>query len=313
MAQAVAPANPSSAAPEAERSLSLLVEGAAMNMPEIDHESYKAFRANVTRTALASPDRLPNADKLAAIKTILHEFEKYRNSSETALRERLIGWRAVVTTLFCELLTMLGIDPNSEIARPLTFAIPSLNTAEEIQNFRNLLDVFLHPTGAESLAERAAAIKATDRSTANDNAAGLRGGGVAIEQVKRIMDRGGAGFVVVFRLSCLEIISQRFGLDAVQDCIMAVSAYLTSSLHADDSIYHWSDSSLLAIVQGRANEQILTAELQRIVAHNSEINIRVGERMIMLRIPLSFDITPVNKLKNAEDLYVISREQKNRW
>jgi hypothetical protein len=33
----------------------------------------------------------------------------------------------------------------------------------------------------------------------------------------------------------------------------------------------------------------------------------------MLRIPLSFDITPIKKLKNAEDLYVLSRDQKNRW
>ena len=35
-----------------ERSLTLLVEGTALNMPEIDAPSYKAFRANVKRLAL---------------------------------------------------------------------------------------------------------------------------------------------------------------------------------------------------------------------------------------------------------------------
>jgi hypothetical protein len=313
MAQAVASTPTASATPESERSLSLLVEGAAMNMPEIDHESYKVFRANVTRTALSSPDRLPAADKLAAIKTIVHEFEHYRNGAEAALRDRLTGWRAITSTLFSELLTTLGIDPKSDAALPLEQMIGRIKTSGEIQEFRDLLDAFLHPTGAESIAERASALKAADHSTANDNAAGLRGGGVAIEQVKRIMERGSSGFAAVFRLSCLEIISQRFGADAVEDCIMAVSAYLTSSLHADDAIYHWTDSSLLSILQGRANESILTAELQRISAHNSEINIKVGDRMIMLRIPLSFDIIPISKLKTADDLYVVSRDQRGRW
>lgn len=300
-------------APEAERSLTLLVEGTAMYMPEIDAVSYNNFRANVSKLAMQSPDRLPQADKLLAIKAILQEFEKYRNGAEEALKERQAGWRAVTTTLFRELLTILGIEPTSESALPLSQAIPGLKTAMDLDEFRRQLDLFLHPTGKESIAERASAMKKTDRSTANDNAAGLRGGGVAIERIKQVMARGGNGFVAVFRLSCLDIISQRFGPDAVEDCVMAVSAYLTASLHSDDSIYHWTDASLLAILQGRANEAILTAELQRIASHNSEINIKIGERMVMLRIPLSFEITQIAKLRNAEDLYVVSREKTNRW
>lgn len=276
-------------------------------------KAIKVFRANVTRTALASPDRLPNADKMAAIKTVLQEFERYRNGSETELKNRQSSWRAVVSMLFRELVTSLGIDPASEGARSLAQIVGSLKTSQEIQDFRSQLEDFLHPNGAGTAMDRASSLKVADRSTANDNAAGLRGGGVAVEQVKMLMERGGAGYVALFRLSCLEIISERFGLDAVQDCIMAVSAYLTASLHADDLIYHWSDSSLLAILKGRSNEQILTAELQRISAHNSEINIRIGERMVMLRIPLSFDITPIAKLRAAEDLYKLSNARKDRW
>jgi len=313
MALLATPAKTSSTPPpDSERSLSLLVEGTAMNMLEVDHESYKAFRASVTKTALASPDRLPNADKMAAIKTVLQEFERYRNGSESELKNRQSSWRAVVSMLFRELVTSLGINPASEGTKSLVQIIGSLKTAQEIQDFRTTLEDFLHPTGYGS-AEKASSLKVADRSTVNDNAAGLPGGGVAVEKVKALMELGGAGHIAIFRLSCLEIISERFGLDAVQDCIMAVSAHLTSSLHADDQIYHWSDSSLLAILKGRANEKILAAELQRVSAHNSEINISVAERMVMLRIPLSFDITPIAKLRAAEDLYKLANSQKDRW
>ena len=102
------------------------------------------------------------------------------------------------------------------------------------------------------------------------------------------------------------MISQRFGSEAVEDCLMAVAAFLTQSLRSEDTIYHWSDSSLLAILQGRANEQILTAELQRIMYQNRETSVNIGGRATMLRIPLSFDLTSIDHLQSADDLCKIT-------
>jgi hypothetical protein len=169
---------------------------------------------------------------------------------------------------------------------------------------------FLHPTDARgNEKDIVSPLAKTDRSTANLNASGLRGGGSAVEHLERIMDQGGQGYVVLFRLSCLEMIFERFGPEAVEDCLMAISAYLTHSLHSDDTIYHWSDSSLLAILQRRVNEQILRAELNRIAAHNRDITITVNDRTIMLRVPLDFDIYPINGFGGAEDLYKLSPEK----
>ena len=50
-------------APAVDRCLSLTVEGAALNMPEIDADAYRAFRANVKEKAMQMPDRLPAALK----------------------------------------------------------------------------------------------------------------------------------------------------------------------------------------------------------------------------------------------------------
>jgi hypothetical protein len=94
---------------------------------------------------------------------------------------------------------------------------------------------------------------------------------------------------------------------------MAVSAFLTASLHNEDAIYHWSDSSLLAILQGRASEQILAAELQRIASQNRESSINVAGRTIMLRIPLAFDLTPISRLHTAEDLFRLSTQGTTKW
>jgi len=299
----------------ADRSLTLLAEGAALNMPDVDPEIYKGFRGKVSTLAMQMPDRLPESEKLLYIRTIVKEFENYRGVTETMLRNRQIGWRTLVSALLNELLANLGIDSVSPTALPLVNKVSNLSTAEEIESYSAWVHEFLHPGGAAApaAAGHAASLRTADRSTANDNAAGLRGGGAAVDHVKRVKQGGGKGFVALFRLSFLDVISERFGMEAVEDCIMAVSAYLTQSLRSGDAVYHWSDSSLLGVLENRANQQIATAELGRIVSQNREITISVSKRAVMLRIPIEFELIPIDRLQNAEDLLRISGNKAVKW
>lgn len=292
--------------PNSERFLTLTVEGAALGVPEIDGEIYKRFRSNISRLSLQLADHLPDEEKLAQIRGILREFEDYRRSGEEELRNRTIQWRSLSSSLFIELLKSLGIDPSAVKADELSRKIAGTASAEQVEALAAATQSFLHPSGENSAPAEASQFRSADHTTANDNAAGLRGGGSAIEQLKQIMAGGGKGFIALFRLSCLNMINQRFGASAVEDCLMAVAAFLTQSLHSDDAIYHWSDSSLLAILQGRVNQQILTAELDRIVFQNRETSVNIGGRSTMLRIPLTFDLTPIDKLQSADDLCKIT-------
>jgi GGDEF domain-containing protein len=297
-----------------DRCLTLMVQGAAQNMPEIDEETYKAFRKRVGEEAMQVPDRSPVEDKLAQIQAIVREFESYRKGAEGELKERQKGWRALVSMQLQELLERVGVDAGSSDAEPLVLKIAGLETGEQIHAYRDRLKEFLHPSGSEQgIPVGASKLKAADRTTENDNAAGLRGGGAAVEHVKRIMEQGGKGFIALFRLGCLEMISHRFGVEAVQDSLMAVSAFLTSNLRNDDAIFHWSDSSLLVVLEGRPNEQILTAELQRIIVQNREITVTIEGRNVMLRIPLDFNLTPIEFLRSAEDLYKLTPKPVTQW
>jgi GGDEF domain-containing protein len=109
------------------------------------------------------------------------------------------------------------------------------------------------------------------------------------------------------------MICERFGIEAMQDCLMAVSAYLTYTLRRDDAIFHWSDSTLLAVVLDRPNEQILTAELERIASQNRDITINVGGRVVMLRIPLGFELIPIERLTSASDINRLSGHRVVQW
>jgi hypothetical protein len=295
--------------PAAERYLTLLLEGMALNVLEIDPDKYRRFRSDVGRLGMQLADRLPDADKLALLQTIVHEFENYRVDSDKVLRERYSAWRLITSKLLRELLSSLGIDATTIPATQLLKQLASVTTTEEIQAFPEVIEAFLHPPETAETAGAANLAKKTDRSTSNDNAGGLPGGGAAVERVRQITEKGGKGFLVLFRLSCLEVISQRFGVGAVEDCVMSVSAFLTSTLHSDDAIFHWSDAALLAVLQGRVSEPILTAELNRLVNQNRETSVTIGDRTIMLRIPISFDIRSIDSLRAPEDLLKMTWSQ----
>lgn len=184
-----------------------------------------------------------------------------------------------------------------------------LTTAPEIDAYRASLEGFLCPGGAAGAGAAASQLRRADRSTTNDNDAELRGGGAAIEHLSRVIEAGRRGSVTLFRMSCLDVINQRFGMDAVEECLMAVSAYLTHSLRGDDRIFHWSDASLLAILVDRPNEQVVAAELQRIASQNRDITISVNERIVMLRIPLTFELIPIERLHTADEIARLSGTQ----
>lgn len=287
--------------PNDERSLTALIEGAARAVPQVDAEVYQAFYEKTSLLARQVPDTLPFLDRMAVIEQVVREFERYRVRTENSVRARVTCWRALVGEMLRELIRRMGLEPSSPGVGPLISKIGFLGTAEEIAAYRQLFNDFVHPVEAPEL-DIATSLKLTDHSTTNDNATGLRGGGGAIEYLRGLMTRSKRGFVVHFRLGCLEIVSQRFGMEAVEDALMAVSNYLTESLHSDDKIFHWSDSSLLVIVHGRGNRQVLESELTRIVALNKNVTIQIGGRTVMLRIPLEYEITPISAFHAAEDM-----------
>jgi len=312
-----APKDPAKSASKADPSmsnsdhcLSILAQGVSRCVPEIDSPLFKAFQTNIDSLAQKFQPGLPNEEKMTLAHSVLDEFESYRKNSEVALREQLACWRSVTAMLLDELLNKHGISPKATAVSLLVERIKLLTTTSEIQEWRRNVNDFFHPVDRINPADEfAAKLHATDNSTTNDNPSGLRGGGAAIEHLRKLMEDKRDGFIALFYLNCLDVIGMRFGLEAVEDCLMTVASSFTARLHSEDSVYHWSDSTMLAIILGRPGEMLLAAELDRIVAQNRESTIKIAGRSVMLRIPITFELVPIHRLHSPEDLYCISDHQ----
>ncbi len=289
--------------PLAERCLALLAEGAAATVPPLLVEACREFRHDVGRLVKGISEPGTDDDKIALCRAMVREFELYGQACEAAICDRQTAWRTLTALLFAELLVGRGISDKTGDGAALKSQARELTTGGQIRAWTTAMDRLLHPLGNDAQAKHIATLlKEPDQSTANDNASGLCGGGSALEHLKRLMENGNRGFIALFQLRCLSVIAQRFGGKAVHDCLMAIAAFLTEVLDSNDAIYHWSDTTLLALLEGRHNERILVAELDRIIAKNRETTIQVDGRSIMVRIPLGFEVVPISRLRTPEDL-----------
>ena len=82
---------PSAGAAE-RRGLGLLLEGAAVNLPQIDLGIYRRFRSAILRNSIAISEPQPESELLQTLALIVREFETYRVESEAVLQAREKGW-----------------------------------------------------------------------------------------------------------------------------------------------------------------------------------------------------------------------------
>ncbi len=291
------------------RGLGLLLEGAAINQPQIDLPAYRRFRSAILRDSIHLTEQQTESELLSNVATIVGSFESYRTDSETTIEARQKEWRQTISQLVGMLAAHLKIDQKSEALTSVSVELNAAVTVEEIQQLRIQLHNLFHRSDEQIAALHAELSEEQDRSTANDNAAGLRGGGAAIEQVRSMIDQDKPGYIALFRLSCLDVVGERFGAEGIQDCLMAVSAYLIETMRSEDTIYHWSESSLLAVCDRKVREDIITAELNRVLAHNRDFTIKIGDRTIMLRIPIDMQLFPITYFNSAEDLQRLPTER----
>jgi hypothetical protein len=232
----------------------------------------------------------------------VHELEAYRSETEAALEARLREWHLMIVGLMELLANSTGVDKQAPLWRVLHREVNEAGKVEEIQRVRDKVMRLFQARQDEVRARQAAEREEQDRSTANHNAAGLRGGGAALEQVQSMIENGRPGFVAFFRLSCLDVVGSRFGPDGIEDCKMAVAAFLANSLNDGDTIYHWSESTLLGVCETKMRQEMVMAEMNRILAHNRDFTIKVGDRTIMLRIPVELSVFPLSQFESAEEL-----------
>jgi len=110
-------------------------------------------------------------------------------------------------------------------------------------------------------------------------------------------------YVVMFRLTALETIEQRYGEEASSGYLNVATQYLIKSLDNDDRLFHWDRDILLAVIRRSMAPTAMRMEILRMTSASKEHMMQLNGRTIMISSPITFDIQPIYKYESLEQLF----------
>ncbi|MGA9669845.1 MAG: hypothetical protein WBQ94_11580, partial [Terracidiphilus sp.] len=111
------------------------------------------------------------------------------------------------------------------------------------------------------------------------------------------------GYVVLVKLTLLQIIEDRYGPDAAADYISSTIRFMMQSLGPADRMFHWSREVLMIVVRRPLSPMAARIEINRLMQERRDYITEVNGRSVMLAAPTAFDLLPVSRFTTFDDMF----------
>jgi len=109
-------------------------------------------------------------------------------------------------------------------------------------------------------------------------------------------------YVILFKLTVLHTIEERYGEEAAGDYLINAAHHLTQSLRSDDRLFHWGRYVLMAVVRRTATPGALRMEVTRLTSSTGDQVLEVRGRSIMMATSIAFDFKPVSQFSKLSEM-----------
>jgi ActR/RegA family two-component response regulator len=109
-------------------------------------------------------------------------------------------------------------------------------------------------------------------------------------------------YVVLFRITLLQTIEERYGEGAASDYQNFAAQFLTQSLRPEDRLFHWGRDVLMAVVRRLIPQGALRSEMDRLTLNSRGYVLDVDGKRIMTACPIAFDLLPVSQFPSLDEM-----------
>jgi FixJ family two-component response regulator len=171
------------------------------------------------------------------------------------------------------------------------------------------LDQYCAITAEKRLAKKAKIIEKSRSETADicqwdnyEGPTGLPGPTQAREHLTPLIGVDALSYAVLFKLSMLQTVEQRYGEGAAGDYLNSAAHFLTEALQPDDKLFHWGRDVLMGIIRRKISPGALHMEIDRLILSNRGQMMHMNGKNIMISCPIAFDLLPVSQFSTLDDL-----------
>lgn len=131
---------------------------------------------------------------------------------------------------------------------------------------------------------------------------GLPGPSQAKELLTPLFGADHHTYVILFKLTMLETIEERYGEEAGADYLINVAQYLTQSLRSEDRLFHWGRNSLMAVVRRSISPVAVRMEVARLTSAPGDQVLDVHGRSIMVATSINSDFKPASQFSGLGEM-----------
>jgi response regulator RpfG family c-di-GMP phosphodiesterase len=174
------------------------------------------------------------------------------------------------------------------------------------------LDQYRSITTEKKLAKKAQIIDESRNETADicqwdnhESPTGLPGPTQARNYLAPLIAVDTLGYAVLFKLSMLQTVEQRYGEGAAGDYLNSAAQFLIEALRPDDKLFHWGRDVLMAVVRRKISPGALRMEVDRLTLASRGQVMNVNGKSVMIACPIAFDLLPVSQFSTVEDMLTV--------
>jgi DNA-binding NarL/FixJ family response regulator len=139
----------------------------------------------------------------------------------------------------------------------------------------------------------------------HESATGLPGPTQARNHLAPLMGVDTHIYAVMFKLSMLQTLEQRYGEGVAGDYLNSAAQFLIQALRPEDKLFHWGRDVLMAVVRRNISPGAMRMEIDRLTLTSQGQVMNVNGKSIMIACPLAFDVQPVSQFPTLEDMLTV--------
>lgn len=279
------------------RVISVLLQGMSLHSFCHDENEFAGFQRSLRRLREEIQSVHDEDTALILAGSAIRTLEEHSSSAMRAVAEKQKDMECALELVSQSLLTVSqASDADAaelrESARDLTAArtVTGLGAAQ-IRLSTCLERIRLHVQRANEALQmppRAGASAETDPVT------GLPDSRIAMDALAAAWTQRQHYFAALFGVQRLNTVSTRYGFQAGDEMLRVMTQHLGSYFENDHLLFRWRGPCLLALLDKKAGETRITADLQRLVSARLEHTISKNSRQITLPVSICWGMVPLD-------------------
>jgi len=293
-----------------ERMAQLLLQAIGLHAVEGDRVDYDWFSSTISGLQMSLSQDPSPANVLTVTGAAVKTLDEYNRRTSRFIKATS-GELQIIVGMLTNAMVQISTGSQTSIHRlqELQKQIEHASQVEDVRTLKLGLSTCLQSIRGECDRQRdeaheavtnlkrgiqkARETKVPEAAAVSDPLTGLLLRPGAEDAMQTACDGGAHSYVGLFLMDRLPAITSRFGPDLGDQVLLFFVQHLSMALTGSDTLFRWSPTSFLALIERRESPDQVRREMSRLLTQRLEQTFKIGDRSVVLPVSATWVVVPL--------------------